>query len=104
MNIRLLDDSSLLEENAANEIVARASMINCECPKHLVAILHEIRKLQAYEKKCAADSEKDRAIHEWLYTSAKNLDQMLSGTIVQLARMEGMIDDENQIVDHPSKK
>lgn len=98
---QLLNDLQLLTQYAENEIIKKAAMLECECPKHLVLILAEIRKFQAYEQTCIARSEKDRETHEWLYQASINLDQMLSATIIQLARLEGMVDSENQIIQHP---
>ena len=101
MNQPLLDESLLLTPYAQEEIVRRAAVLECECPRYLVQLLTQVREFQAYESNCETQNPKDANIHQWLYASAKNLDQMLSATIIQLARMEGMIDEENRIVDHP---
>ncbi|MBC7691275.1 MAG: hypothetical protein H7222_05855 [Methylotenera sp.] len=100
-DLRLLNDSQLLTQYAETEIVKRASVLACECPSQLVLILARIREFQTYEQNCILKSEKDRETHEWLYDQAINLDQMLSATIIQLARLEGMVDSENRIVEHP---
>ena len=98
----LLNDQQLLTSFAEKEIVDMGSALACECPRHLVDILAKVREFQQYELKCQNSSEKDRATHEWLYQAAINIDQMLSATIIQLARLEGMIDEQNRIVKHPS--
>lgn len=98
-----LDDQNLLTEHATEELVRRAAILQCECPRHLVDILRSIREFQTYEKNCKVNSPKDADTHDWLYQSAINLDRMLSQTIIQLARLENMIDDQNQIIDHPKK-
>lgn len=98
----LLNDLQLLTTFAEKEIVSKASMLDCECPRYLVDILTKVREFQKYEQNCQNGSEKDRATHEWLYQAAINIDQMLSATIIQLARLEGMIDEQNRIVPHPS--
>ena len=100
----LLDDLQLLTKFASDEIVAKASVLACECPRHLVDILEKVREFQQYELECKNNSDKDRATHEWLYQAAINLDQMLSATIIQLARLEGMIDEQNRIIGHPNAK
>lgn len=100
----LLDDLQLLTSFAEKEILAKGSDLACECPRHLVEILAKVREFQQYEIKCQNSSEKDRAIHEWLYQAAVNIDQMLSVTIIQLARLEGMIDEENRILKHSPPK
>lgn len=102
--MELLDEQQLLTSYAEQEIVRQASVLDCECPRHLALILEKVREFQKYELSCQNKSEKDRATHEWLYQAAINIDQMLSATILQLARLEGMIDDENRIVRHPNAK
>lgn len=100
----LLNDLQLLTGFAEKEILQKASELACECPRHLVNILEKVREFQQYEINCQNTSEKDRATHEWLYQAAINIDQMLSATIIQLARLEGMIDEQNRIVKHSSVK
>ncbi len=97
----LLDELQLLTEYANTEILKKASVLDCECPRNLSQILAAVRDFQKYEQACIHKSEKDRETHEWLYQAGINLDQMLSATIIQLARLEGMIDSENRIVQHP---
>lgn len=100
---QLLNELQLLTPYAETEIVKNASVIACECPKHLIDILVKVREFQAYEQTCIHRSEKDRETHEWLYQAAINVDQLLSATIVQLARLEGMVDANNRILPHPLK-
>lgn len=100
----LLDERQLLTAHAQTEILKHASVLACECPKHLVDILARVREFQAYEQRCLHRSERDRETHEWLYQASLNLDQLLSATIVQLARLEGMVDGDNRIVSHPNRR
>lgn len=100
----ILDDNQLLTKIGSEELVRRASIIACECPRHLISILDKIREFQEYEKSCINRLPQDKETHEWLYQSARNLDQMLSATIVQLARLEGMVDEQNRFIDHPNHK
>ncbi|MBC7386236.1 MAG: hypothetical protein H7301_08775 [Cryobacterium sp.] len=102
MNKSILDENQLLTADAMVSLVSLASDLKCECPKHLVSLLSEVRGFTAHESQCIASSEKDRDTHEWLRQSSVNIDRMLSGTIAQLARLEGMIDSDNAIIQHPS--
>ncbi|KAB8031010.1 hypothetical protein [Fluviispira multicolorata] len=43
----------------------------------------------------------DKKTHEWLTISANNLDRLLSSTLLQLARLEGFIDEDNNIKKRP---
>lgn len=99
----ILDENQLLTKSGAEELVTRASDFSCECPRHLVAILEKVREFQAYEQGCITTSPRDKETHEWLYMSARNIDQMISATIVQLARLEGMINEHDQFMDHPNR-
>ena len=99
----ILDENQLLTAAGAEELTRRASSLACECPRHLIAILDHVRSFQAYEQSCINRSPQDKETHEWLYLSARNLDQMLSATIVQLARLEGMVDELNEFRDHPHR-
>ena len=98
----ILDEHSLLTREAMIALSEKSSTLKCECPKHLIKLLKEIRLFQDYELSCMTATDKDRETHAWLHASAVNIDQMLSGTIAQLARLEGMIDEENLIVAHPA--
>jgi hypothetical protein len=98
MSLPILDDESRLRPEAAQDLLNYASVIACECPRHLIDILTEVRKFKEYERGCQVTQAKDREIHEWLEGAADNLDRMISATISQLARMEGMVDEENRIV------
>ena len=100
----ILDNNQLLTKAGSEELVRRASNLACECPRHWIAILDLVRVFQAYEESCISRSPQDKETHEWLYLSARNLDQMLSATIVQLARLEGMVDERNEFADHPHRK
>ena len=100
----LLDENLLLTKEAGEKILSQASILDCECPKHLLILLDKIRDFKVYEQKCINKTEKDKETHEWLYQAANNIDQMVSTTILQLARMEGMIDEDNNIIAHKNKK
>lgn len=98
MSKPILDEEARLRPEAAEDLLKVASVIACECPRHLVELLNQVRKFKEYERSCQVTQAKDREIHEWLEGAADNLDRMISATISQLARMEGMIDEENRIV------
>ncbi len=104
MTDSILDQNSQLTPAASEAILSLASSLACECPRYLVKILESVREFKAYEQQCILSHPKDRDIHLWLERSANNFDQMISATICQLARMEGMIDGENRIVSIPHEK
>lgn len=87
-----------LTENALAELAKYADLLDCECPNHLMDILAKVREFEAYTSSCIDKYPKDAATHKWLQKSAANLDSLLSNTIIQLARMEGFVDDDNNFV------
>lgn len=98
MNITV-EDGLQISQEAANELKKHADMIECECPNKLLDILEVVRDFTAYTEDCIEKYPEDRDTHKWLKSSAINLDQLLSTTLIQLARYEGFIDANNQITD-----
>lgn len=99
----LLDANQLLTDFAESEILKNASKLSCECPKHLLFILEKVRSFQEYEKGCINSSEKDRATHEWLLEQSLKIDRLVSSVIIDLARREGMITEQNDVVPYPKR-
>lgn len=100
----LLDSKLILTKEAKQDILDKSSILACECPKHLIDLLNKVTAFKNYEKSCINKNDKDRQTHEWLYEATENIEQMISTTIVQLARIEEMIDENNYIVDHKNKE
>lgn len=98
MNITVTDGNQISEE-AIEELSKHADMIECQCPNKLIEIIEKVRSFIDYTDECIDKYPEDRDTHKWLKSSAMNIDQLLSTTIIQLARFEGFIDEENRIVD-----
>lgn len=94
-----VEDGSQLSEEALNELDKHADMIECECPSQLMGILDKVREFTEYTDQCIEKYPEDKATHKWLKSSALNLDQLISTTLIQLARIEGFINEDNEIVD-----
>lgn len=94
-----VEDGNQISEDAVNELEKHADMIECQCPSKLIEILEKVREFTKYTDECIEKYPEDRDTHKWLKSSAINIDQLLSTTIIQLARFEGFIDEENKIVD-----
>ena len=94
----MLSERGYIQEDALNELAKYTDLIECECPNHLMAILKQVREFSAYTASCITKYPKDAPTHKWLLGAAGNLDSLLSNTIVQLARMEGFIDEGNKFV------
>lgn len=100
MNITV-EDGLQISKEAVEELKKHADMIECQCPNKLIDILEFVREFTKYTEECIEKYPEDRDTHKWLKASAINLDQLLSTTVVQLARFEGFINENNEIVDRP---
>lgn len=94
-----VQDGSQISDQAIIELEKHADMIECQCPNKLIELLRQVREFRDYTTECIEKYPEDRDTHKWLRSSAINIDQLLSTTIIQLARFEGFIDGENRIVD-----
>lgn len=90
-NGRLTDDS-------VDTLRQHTDMLACQCPGKLLEILDSIRSFTDYSNSCIVQYPADAQTHVWLRTAAQNLDKLLCGTVMQLARMEGFVDDNNQLI------
>jgi len=96
--IELYDSKGIITKEAMAEIEIIGKTASCECPRHLVDILKSVQAFTEYQSNCLNQNPQDEIVHEWLLASSKNIEHILSGTIVNLARMEGLIDPDNNIV------
>lgn len=94
-----VEDGAQISKEAASELRHHADMIECQCPNKLLDILEQVRQFTHYTEECIEKYPEDRDTHKWLKSSAMNIDQLLSTTLIQLARYEGFIDENNQIVE-----
>ena len=96
--IKLLNDSGLISDEAIEALKKRAPDVSCQCPTHLIDIFRSIQAFTEYQKNCLNSKPQDELIHKWLESTGLNLEHILSNSIITLARMEGMIDENNQII------
>ena len=94
-----VDDGNQISPEAIEELKKHADMIECECPTKLMDILEQVREFTEYTESCIEKYPEDKATHKWLKSSSMNIDQLLSTTLIQLARFEGFINENNEIVD-----
>lgn len=94
-----VEGGNQISEEAVIELGKHADMIECQCPNKLIEILEKVREFTEYTDECIEKYPEDRDTHIWLKSSAMNIDQLLSTTIIQLARFEGFIDENNRFVD-----
>lgn len=98
--IKLYDENGIITQEALSKLEAHGASVSCECPRHLVDILKLVQEFTEYQKNCLQEKPQDKATHDWLLSSSKSMEHFISGTIVNLARLEGLIDGENNILDN----
>ena len=95
---KLINEKGLVT-NEAKEIFKKVSKnTSCECPHHLVDILDTIQKFTEYQKNCINSKPQDEYIHNWLHATSTNLEHLVSNTIMTLARLEGLVDENNRFI------
>lgn len=88
---KLTDEKGRLTAEALEALKRHAPSTTCECPKFLIDIFQQVQAFSEYQKRCITEKPNDVYIHEWLSSSSATLEILLSGTILQLAHLEGMI-------------
>ncbi len=99
MKKSVTDSSGVLTVEGGENLLKKASVFECECPKHLVSIFNHVRKFTEYEQNCLNLSPKDVITHEWLLTQSKEIERTLSALIIKLSRAEKMIDENDCIIE-----
>ncbi|QDK42677.1 hypothetical protein DOM21_14705 [Bacteriovorax stolpii] len=94
---KLLNEAGLISEEALELLRQKSTDVSCQCPGHLLHIYKSIQAFTEYQKNCINATPQDEQIHKWLESTSLNLEHVLSNTIITLARLEGMIDENNQI-------
>lgn len=98
-NVELITKSGLISEEAIEKLLKKAIDVSCQCPGQIIDIYKQIQAFTEYQQKCLNQKPQDEMIHKWLQSTSVNLEHIVSNTIITLARLEGMIDEDNQILD-----
>jgi hypothetical protein len=94
--MKLVNELGLLSEEGKIVFKKIGKNTSCECPHHLVDLLESAEKFTAYQKKCLIEKPQDEHIHNWLKATSINIEHLISSTILTLARLEGLIDENNE--------
>jgi len=81
---RLLDDAWL------TELSALPSVVECECPHHLVDIVRTLAQFEAYSADCESHNAEDAALHARLYATAARARAAFEHAIIDVAEYEGI--------------
>ena len=81
---RLLDDDHLMH------IAQAATRVDCECPRHLVDLLHMLTSFERYSAQCENRNIDDAALHRDLHHTAAQARSALEHALVKVAQAEGI--------------
>lgn len=92
---KLVNEKGLVTQEAMEIFKRVGKNTSCECPSHLVDILDTIQRFTVYQQNCLSSKPQDEHIHTWLHATSMNLEFLVSNTIMALARLEGLVDENN---------
>ncbi len=95
---KMFDKRGILTDEAIKEFKRLGNGVSCECPEHLVGLLIAAKEFTSYQKVCLKEKGEDDLTHQWLKSMSLNFEHLISSTIVNLARMEGLIDEDNNFI------
>lgn len=64
------------------------SVVDCECPNHLSAIISSVSEFEEYSKNCLNKDDADAKIHALLYNESSKARSILEGALVELVKHE----------------
>ncbi len=94
--MKLINELGLLTEDGKKIFKEVGKNTSCECPNHLIELLEAAERFTEYQKKCLSEKPQDEYIHNWLKATSMNIEHLISSTIITLARLEGLVDENNQ--------
>lgn len=86
-----LSDESLLT------LCEYTSVIACQCPAHLVALLRSVRRFRNYTADCITQFPGDADVHMWLRDEVMQVEAKLIQTVFELLQKENLLDEHQQI-------
>ena len=72
-------------------------VIACECPSYLIRLLQEVRQFRHYTNECVQNFPDDVETHQLLSSRAKQIEFLLSSTILEFLQKEKLLDEKNQL-------
>ncbi len=71
-------------------ISARAPVLACECPHHLVELINSMAAFETYSLECQHKNADDAEIHAYLHATAGRARGMLESALLRVAQFEGI--------------
>lgn len=87
----------------SNHSLEKIRLFSDKMPNHyiekLIEIIELISKFEQHAEECLKNNPDDKNIHEWLKRSALSINKIVGSTLLQFARIEGIIKENNTILD-----
>jgi DNA-binding transcriptional MerR regulator len=71
-------------------ISARAPVIACECPHHLVDLINSLSAFETYSLECQNKNSEDAHIHAFLHATSGHARALLEAALTRVAEYEGI--------------
>ena len=91
--LAIVDQDGCLTDESKDAVLRHTEILECACPQHLLAVISSIRAFQEYETSCIIRYPKDEKIHAWLLEQSKKLERVATDTLVDLMKMENIVDE-----------
>jgi hypothetical protein len=72
-------------------LAVASTTIKCECPRHLVDLVHALFAFEAYSAQCANRNAKDAALHQYLYETTAQARALVEDALAHLAEVDRLL-------------
>lgn len=86
-----------LDDEALVAICRAAQVLACECPGYIARLLRQVRTFYYYIDNCATEFPDDAEVHRWLASKARDVENILLQTMLELMQKENLIDESCNI-------
>ncbi|MDQ8185045.1 MerR family transcriptional regulator [Pelagicoccus sp. SDUM812002] len=80
----------LFSERQLSEIANSLPELECECPRHVSSIITSLGAFEDYSNQCLNATDKDKEIHEYLYTETAKARRIMELALIRLCKEDGI--------------
>lgn len=82
--------ATYFDDQALTAITLAANSVYCECPRHLVEILHMLGSFERYSAQCQNENPKDEILHRQIHQATAQARVIIEGALKKVALAEGL--------------
>lgn len=83
--------SRLFDEQELARLAGASSIVECECPNHIVDIVASLTAFEAYSAACESRNTKDAELHAYLHAVTASVRAQMERALERVAREEGLL-------------